>query len=364
MRLQFGFRNGEVVFSEGQSGGVALFWQDGLDIRFLSKSKSHVDVEIQAVDGLGVRWRMIGLYGNPLASERHLTWDLLRDLYDVSTIPWVVIRDFNEIVQDNEKDGGVPQNLNQMMRFQSALDDTELLDLGFQGAPYTWKGGNVRCQLDRAVASPSWLDLFPASFVTHLPPIHGDHVPLLLSVHNAFLPSKKFMKFRFRFESSWTAHEACKGVIESSWAVSIQGQPMFQVMKKIANTLMELNDWQRATFGNRKREIEGIQERLEQFLCLPLTANYLEEHSQLSNQLKNLLDEERNYWKQRSRVAWLNEGDKNTNYFHRKTSNHRAKNRLRGLFDVNGVWQASDKGWNMWLLDTSRPCLLLLLSIR
>ncbi|KAL6130625.1 hypothetical protein ACLB2K_069004 [Fragaria x ananassa] len=216
MRLQFGFRNGEVVFSEGQSGGVALFWQDGLDIRFLSKSKSHVDVEIQAVDGLGVRWRMIGLYGNPLASERHLTWDLLRDLYDVSTIPWVVIGDFNEIVQDNEKDGGVPQNLNQMMRFQSALDDTELLDLGFQGAPYTWKGGNVRCRLDRAVASPSWLDLFPASFVTHLPPIHGDHVPLLLSVHDAFLPSKKFMKFRFRFESSWTAHEACKGVIESS----------------------------------------------------------------------------------------------------------------------------------------------------
>ncbi|KAL6130624.1 hypothetical protein ACLB2K_069003 [Fragaria x ananassa] len=83
---------------------------------------------------------------------------------------------------------------------------------------------------------------------------------------------------------------------------------MFQVMKKIANTLMELNDWQRATFGNRKREIEGIQERLEQLLCLLLTANYLEEHSQLSNQLKNLLDEERNYWKQRSRVAWLNEG--------------------------------------------------------
>ncbi|KAL6176690.1 hypothetical protein ACLB2K_053323 [Fragaria x ananassa] len=78
---------------------------------------------------------MTGLYGNLSASERHLTWDLLRDLYDVSALPWLVIGDFNEVVQDNEMDGGVPRNLNQMMRFQSALDDTELLD-GFR---LTWK---------------------------------------------------------------------------------------------------------------------------------------------------------------------------------------------------------------------------------
>ena len=32
-----GFPNCETVYSVGQSGGVALFWKEGLDVHFLSK---------------------------------------------------------------------------------------------------------------------------------------------------------------------------------------------------------------------------------------------------------------------------------------------------------------------------------------
>ena len=104
---------------------------------------------------------------------------MIRRLCGESDLPWVVIGDFNEIVSDVEKDGGVPHRSSQMFGFQEALDDCELVDLGYFGAPFTCKGGEVRCRLDRAVASPSWSDIFPAARVLHLPPIHGDHVPLV-----------------------------------------------------------------------------------------------------------------------------------------------------------------------------------------
>ena len=38
LRLQIGYRNCECFFSDGASGGVALFWEDGLDAHFVSKS--------------------------------------------------------------------------------------------------------------------------------------------------------------------------------------------------------------------------------------------------------------------------------------------------------------------------------------
>lgn len=38
-------------------------------------------------------------------------------------------------------------------------------------------------------------------------------------------------------------------------------------------------------------------------------------------------------------MAWLHDGDKNTRYFHQKTSNHLRKNSIKGLFDDNGVRQ-------------------------
>ena len=46
-----------------------------------------------------------------------------------------------EIVSDGEKEGGCQHSAAQILRFQAALDDAELVDLGFSGAPFTWQGG-------------------------------------------------------------------------------------------------------------------------------------------------------------------------------------------------------------------------------
>lgn len=63
--------------------------------------------------------------------------------------------------------------------------------------------------------------------------------------------------------------------------------------------------------------------------------------SSLYNKLQSLLGQEEAHWKQRSKAAWLREGDRNTRYFHQKASNRRQKNNIKGLFDKSGNWLTS-----------------------
>ncbi|KAL6224776.1 hypothetical protein ACLB2K_003631 [Fragaria x ananassa] len=86
-------------------------------------------------------------------------------------------------------------------------------------------------------------------------------------------------------------------------------------------------------------------------MSLPLSSGNLEEHASLSGKLESFLEEERLYWKQRSKVTWLTEGDKNTKFFHRFASNRKAKNRLAGLFDETGVWKPALDGMEKVILD-------------
>lgn len=47
--------------SEGQSGGVAVFWRRGLQVELCNFSRFHIDLEIREEDGF--KWRFTGMYG-------------------------------------------------------------------------------------------------------------------------------------------------------------------------------------------------------------------------------------------------------------------------------------------------------------
>lgn len=62
-------------------------------------------------------------------------------------IPWLVLGDFNEILDLSEKVGGRNRIERQMESFREALSDYASGDLGFRGGPFTWchnREGNQR----------------------------------------------------------------------------------------------------------------------------------------------------------------------------------------------------------------------------
>ena len=92
------------------------------------------------------------------------TWRLMRHLYNRSTLPWLCIGDYNEILSSEEKNGKHPRPLPPKVTFQNALLAYGLIDLGYCGYRYTWWNGQegkafIEEGLDRACASLEWLAL-------------------------------------------------------------------------------------------------------------------------------------------------------------------------------------------------------------
>ncbi len=59
----------------------------------------------------------------------------------------------------------------------------------------------------------------------------------------------------------------------------------------------------------------------------------------LNSEINAHLHKEEIHWRQRSRVVWIQAGDKNTKYFHFRATQRQRKNRIHGLFDSKNIWQ-------------------------
>lgn len=109
----------------------------------------------------------------------------MKYLSTTSSLPWLVIGDFNEITSMLEKEGGSSRPRQQLMNFVEAINWCGLRDIGFVGPSFTWiyetkDGRQIRERLDRSLASADWVNLFPMAKLHHLTSSVSNHSPLLL----------------------------------------------------------------------------------------------------------------------------------------------------------------------------------------
>ncbi|KAK3225328.1 hypothetical protein Dsin_005190 [Dipteronia sinensis] len=107
-------------------------------------------------------WRFLGVYGHPDSTQCSHTWILLNRLQGLSALPWLCGGDFNEILQEKEKSGGLPRKEALMDSFRLALDSWGLMDLGFSGPEFTWSykrdGGDlIHERIHRCVSLMEWM---------------------------------------------------------------------------------------------------------------------------------------------------------------------------------------------------------------
>ena len=54
-----------------------------------------------------------------------------------TSLPWLLLGDFNEMILDDEKLGGLPVNRTGISAFRNCMDNYGLMDLGFHGPRFT-----------------------------------------------------------------------------------------------------------------------------------------------------------------------------------------------------------------------------------
>ena len=130
VRDKCGFKHGIFVSSNGSSGGLAMLWKEEVQLHVQSFSLSHIDALVDDGNEVG-EWHLTGFYGNPKTSKRPKSWAKLRQLRHTSTLPWLVIGDFNEIIGMSEKEGGSTRPRQQMESFVDTINWCGLRDIGF-----------------------------------------------------------------------------------------------------------------------------------------------------------------------------------------------------------------------------------------
>ena len=179
--LRFGHYHGVSRLTRG--GGLVMFWKKDFDLQVMLSSHNHIDVLING--GKENVWRFTSFYGAPETQHRMESWNLLRDLNNRFSVPWLCGGDFNELLKSHEKLGGRLRPYGQMQKFREALDECGLFDLGFVGNKFTWfkthpDGGVTWERLDRAVSTVAWYNLFPTTKVKTLVCASSDHSPILI----------------------------------------------------------------------------------------------------------------------------------------------------------------------------------------
>ncbi|XP_075654781.1 uncharacterized protein LOC142624945 [Castanea sativa] len=356
-------KNCFVVPSIGNSGGLILLWKEELKVDVKTFSQNHINAWVNG--GKLGWWHLTGFYGHSDAAKRHKSWVKLKHLKCSSSLPWLVIGDFNEIIGLSEKEGGSIRPIKQMAGFVSTIDHCGLCDLGFIGSKFTWlyqtsSGVQIRERLDRALATLEWMSLYPTTKLHHLSSSVSNHSPL--SLHLFQQRRKKRHRKIFRFESMWLKDLRCERVVKGAWVSGQVIESDWVLQSCLERCKVELSTWNATEFGHVGKQIKELQEKLEWLELQLLSKEVVEALRHTRIELNCWLDREDDMWRQWSRINWFQNGDRNTSLFHAKASARHKKNFIEGLLDDDGVWQIEEDkmeeiaiGYFGDLFSTSNP---------
>eukprot|EP00253_Pinus_taeda_P012913 PITA_12913 len=117
-----------------------------------------------------------------------------------------------------------------------------------------------------------------------------------------------------------------------------------QRLKRIKS---KLKAWNKKEFGNILKARIETKQKLQEINQINITKGFNEERQKLTNSLQEEWEDQRLqeeiFWRQKSRIQWIKEGERNTKFFHKSTMAHRAHNRITKIKDSQGIELVSHK---------------------
>lgn len=339
LRKQCGFHKGLTVDPIGNAGGLSIWWKSNVDIVFLEMTKNWIDAMVN-MPSESFYGRCTWLYGTPYNNEKTEFWEEMLRWERRDSEPWMVIGDFNEICWQHEKDGGSGWNTARRRFLIEFMQTCNLVDLGFKGQGFTWErfcGDEliIRERLDRAIVNPEWLENWQNTCVIHCAMVGSDHCPILLDSN----PICQIKKGRiFRFETRWLKEEECGNIVKRLWRPNDSSTHVNQWTQNLHRCKTELLKWNKVHFPNCKIRINEVVEELGLLQNASSSDVSIPKQRSLKAELDKLWRWEEQFWRQRSRINWLQSGDSNTKFFHLTTIQRRQRNRVLKIRSNSGDW--------------------------
>nr|XP_027121394.1 uncharacterized protein LOC113738404 [Coffea arabica] len=301
-----------VVEAMHKAGGMALFWKDEVKILEVLMTSFTIEAHVEDMEA-NTDWWFIGIYASCDHQIRKEQWKVLANRKRLWGDRWMIAGDFNDLVSNEEKWGGIRREEKSFHDFRDFINGNYLLDIGFIGHPWTWcnnweEEGEVKQRLDRGLCTYPWFQ-------------HPD------VRHNDELEQKETQVL---FDKRWLKREDIGEVIRIAWEQQVEGSRMYQVATKIKNCRVALLKWKNNFQANSRDKIELIKKQLCDLKEVRGNSRNIS-MAALKKELSKAYKEEEKHWQQKSRIQWLKEGDKNTKFFHASVQGRRRRNSLHKL---------------------------------
>lgn len=223
------------------------------------------------------------------------------------------------------------------------MDDCGLVDLGYSGPTFTWSNKQeseslVSVRLDRAVANGLFRDRFDDANVENIVTTTTDHLAVLIRLQQ-FNRSmhRRPVQSGFRYEAAWLRAPDYHEMVEAAWSAACTGSTSLQsTWDRLQTVAVKLQKWGHESFGSVRQEIKQLEHKLKMIRLQPCSAANDMSAYRAERRLCELFEREEIIARQRSRVEWLKEGDRNTSFFHARASARRRTNKIRALVREDG----------------------------
>jgi exonuclease III len=315
---------GKAVSARGASGGLATFW-DSTKLELIEEiATTHWLFTKLNHKGSGHQVSLFNLYVPVLLNEKKDCWDSLHLLLNShNTENLVVAGDLNVTLSLSEKKGGSIIRDPSREWVEDLMADWELEDIPPSNGKFTWSNkrvgpGHIAARLDRFLIQSSFLTIGLRASSKVLPHYTSDHKPISLSLR----PSTSLGPIPFKFSPLWPAQSDFLNLVQLSWKTPVSGSPFFVWEEKLRRLKATLKLWAKnlaSPLEERRQAQENLELHQQAMEEVTITQTLLKQEADIQSKLHKSCREEEIYWRMKSRALWLQDGDKNTAFFHKHT---------------------------------------------
>ncbi|GAV62975.1 hypothetical protein CFOL_v3_06497 [Cephalotus follicularis] len=231
-----------------------------------------------------------------------------------------------------------------MEEFNWALRSAELDELKTTGLKFTWNNmrsgtAAISKKLDRALGNWQWFKHFGDSYAHTSNSGISDHSPISIQLMQQVQPSGR----PFKFLNFWADHPQFLNIVRSEWDKPYEGSPLKRIQLKLKGLkyqLKKLCTRPDSETANLRQMLKNVQLDLDE---KPNDVDLKNQEIRLKNDLAISARNEGAFFKQKSRIQWLKEGDSNTVFFHRVAKVRQSKNHIAKILNEHGAWLESQQ---------------------
>ncbi|GJV42979.1 RNA-directed DNA polymerase, eukaryota [Tanacetum coccineum] len=303
--------------SVGKSGGILCVW-DPNAFKKLNSTASDYFVMIQGnwVSN-GKLLLIISVYAPQELSEKKSLWDYLCHVIDNWKGSVIIMGDFNEVRNKNERFGTI-FNVHGANAFNSFISMANLEEVPLGGCSFTWchRSASKMSKLDRFLMSESLLSECPNLSAITLDRFLSDHRPILLreSTHD-------YGPIPFWFFHYWLEMEGFENFVNEVWreAPVDNSNAMINMMNKLKYLKKKIRVWNgiRQSLKTQKHVLKQELADLEMIINKgDASSDTLHKRVEVVKSIQEVDKSCAMEAFQKAKIKWAIEGDENSKYYH------------------------------------------------